>query len=142
MSLALRNDIVDVFRAMDEFFDRPLARKNADPVSLTSSMDEGTYYIRAVAPGFSQENIDVSVNNRVLKISGKIEEQLEDDNMFSSSQRAFQQIYQLPHDAIPDKISADMKNGILVVNIPRWNSGSDDSARQIPIGKSPPALEE
>jgi len=141
MSLALRNDFVDVFRAMDEFFDRPIARKNTDPVSLTSSMDEGTYYIRAVAPGFPQENIDVSVNGRVLKVSGKIEETVEGNNMFSSSQRAFQQIYQLPHDAIPDKISADMKNGILVVNIPRWNSGSEDSARHITIGESPPALE-
>jgi len=142
MTLALRNDFIDMFRAMDEFFERPLTKRVVDPVKLSSSQDDKNYYIRAVAPGFSQENIDISVGDRMLKISGKVEETAEGDNMFSSSQRAFQQTYQLPHDAIPDEITADMQNGILVVNIPRWTTGQDKTARKIPIGESPPALEE
>lgn len=144
MTLAKRNNFSEMFNIIDDFFEGPFApfvRMQEDPVKITSSSDDSNYYIRAVVPGFSQEEVNITVDNKRLIISGKREQTKDNENLFSSSHMSFRQAHLLPQDAIGDNIVADMKNGILVVTIPRWNPSPGQNTKTIPIGNSPPKLE-
>lgn len=144
MKLALRDNFFDIIDGLDHnFFLDPsslgkLSNSKADPIKVIFQEDDKNYYVRAVVPGFSQEEIDITVNNRRINISGKKERVSEGADLFSSSQTSFQQSYHLPTDSVPDNISAEMDNGILVVSIPKWKPDSKSDTRKIPVGKPPP----
>lgn len=75
------------------------------------------------APGFNKDNIDVSVHEGVLEISGKKSEKQEDDDkkrnyMVRESSSSFYRRFALPKHADADNVDAHFEDGVLKVTVP------------------------
>jgi HSP20 family protein len=118
-------------RGMDEIFSRlfnngtDLADSAWNP-SLEVSDGAREVTVRAEIPGVDAENIEVTVSNGYLTISGeKKSEHEEKEKDYYRSERvfgSFRRSIQLPDGADPEKITADHSNGILTVRIPKAES--------------------
>jgi HSP20 family protein len=101
-----------------------------------ASAGEGTYDITIELPGVSSENIDVSVHDGSLTIEGeKRFEREEKGRTYFFSEReygAFQRSFRLPADAQTDKITADFKEGVLTVKVPKVGPAPERS-KQIKV---------
>lgn len=77
--------------------------------------------IRAELPGARPEDVDITVQNRVLTISGKLEEEREEERQgYLVKERrfgTFRRSLQLPQDVDEDQIHARFENGVLEVTI-------------------------
>ena len=98
-----------------------------------ASAEKGSYDITMELPGVSRENIDVSVHDGNLTIKGeKRFEREEKGRTYFFSEReygAFQRSFRLPTDAQTDNITADFKNGVLTVKVPKAGAPPDRSKR-------------
>ncbi len=113
---------------VDDFFESFLDSFNAMPnVSWSPSIDleetKNDYIIHAELPGMNKKDIDISIENDVLTISGEKKErvQTKDSNCLISEIASgnFSRSFRLPSQIDPDKIEAKWENGVLVVKIPK-----------------------
>jgi HSP20 family protein len=85
--------------------------------------DKDNMYVRAELPGMRKEDIDLSLHNGSLSISGerKGEEKLTDAEVYRSERffGRFQRTITLPTLVTTDKIKATYKDGILSVTLPK-----------------------
>lgn len=108
------NDLEDWLKAEHELLRRvPIEIKDAD----------GQLNLRAEVPGFTAENLKVSVDPKFVTIKGETEskeEKKEKDAYYSEwkSNKIFRTI-NLPHRVIPDQAKATVKDGILTITIPK-----------------------
>jgi len=127
---------------MDRFLDLPftgLGRNQfnewAPAVDLYENKDN--VIVRAEIPGMKKENIDVSLHNGALTISGerKVEEKREEGTS-SRSERfvgRFQRTITLPTMVDGTKVKASYKDGILTVTLPK---AEEAKPRQIEVSVS------
>ncbi len=98
-----------------------------------ASAEESSYDITMELPGVSSDNIDVSVHDGNLTVKGeKRFEREEKGRTYFFSEReygAFQRSFRLPADAQADDITADFKNGVLIVKVPKVGPPRDRSKR-------------
>lgn len=91
------------------------------PLEMTETDD--AYKLSAELPGMDADNVEVTVADGVLSITGEKKEEREEkekDYYFSErSYGAFERSLRLPNDAAADKITAQSKNGVLTVTIPK-----------------------
>ena len=100
----------------------PAEVKNFTP-AVNEKVDENGYYLEIDLPGVKKENIDISVNDGVLTISGerKLEKKEEKENYtrIESFFGRFERSFKLPPDADLDNIEAKYEDGVLKIFIPR-----------------------
>lgn len=100
---------------------------------LDISGGEDNYEISIDLPGFAEDDISIEVRANTLIVKGEKEEKNESkDKQYYRMERSigsFQRTLSLPEDASRDDISARMKNGLLVINIPRKALAQDDVKR-------------
>jgi HSP20 family protein len=95
-----------------------------------------SYFITADLPGVRDEDVDVTVQDSYLVVSGSrsAEERKEGDNYYLYERRYgnFSRAFALPENADPDSVEAELKNGVLELKI-----GKRESARprKIPLGQ-------
>ena len=94
------------------------------PVEITES--NGNLNVKADLAGFKPENIEISVKDDTLMISGKTEERSEntDENVVYSdfkSNQFFRQ-FTLPAHVDADHAKAKMKDGMLKITLPKSNT--------------------
>jgi HSP20 family protein len=86
------------------------------------SKDSKMFY-RVALPGIDEKDIDLSVENNVLKIKAerKRPNQVDEGEWYSRSFHygILEQTYTLPQDANPEEVTADFKNGVLEIRVPR-----------------------
>jgi HSP20 family protein len=94
------------------------------------------YFITADVPGVREEDIDVTVQDNYLVISGNrnAEERREGDNFYVYERRYgnFSRAFALPDNADPDSVEAQMKDGVLEVKVAKRESAKP---RKIPLGQ-------
>ena len=77
--------------------------------------------IRAELPGVKPEDVDITVQDGVLTISGKLEEEREDERQgYLVRERrygTFRRSLQLPQDVDEDQINARFEHGVLEITI-------------------------
>jgi len=87
------------------------------------SADDNCYEIALDVPDMSESDISVEVKGDMLLIKGQKEDRREDkDKHFYRIERSygsFQRTLALPDDANADEIKADLKKGVLRLEIPR-----------------------
>jgi HSP20 family protein len=80
------------------------------------------YVLKADLPGLKDEDVEVSLNGKMLTISGKREEEhKEEGEQYYSMERSygsFARSFSLPDSVDGEHVSAELKNGVLTVNIP------------------------
>ena len=117
-----------------DFFDSS-ANKTIPEVNVLENA-EG-YKIEVAAPGLAKNDFKIEVNNNVLTISSEKETKLEDEKEkfirreFSYS--SFKRSFSLPESVNQDKIKANHKDGILMVEIPKRDEAKEKPKREIKI---------
>lgn len=91
--------------------------------AIDLSETEGAFLVEAAVPGLKAEDLNITVENNVLTISGEVrrEEKTKERNYHrvERSYGKFQRSLTLPNTVKFDEISASMKDGVLRVEIPK-----------------------
>jgi HSP20 family protein len=85
--------------------------------------DKENVYVRAELPGMRKEDIDLTLHNGNLSVSGerKTDQELKDAEVYRAERFSgrFQRTISLPAEVAADKIKAQYKDGILNVILPK-----------------------
>jgi HSP20 family protein len=102
---------------------RPVPKVEAFTPAVNERVDEKGYYLEIDLPGVKKENIEISVNDGVLTVSGerKLEKKEEKPNYtrIESFFGRFERAFKLPPDADLDNIEAKYEDGVLKIFIPK-----------------------
>lgn len=119
--LALRrNPWTEVWKDLDGWFDSPITKWS--PAADISENKEAIT-IDMELPGVSSKDVDVSLNDNILTIKGeKIHERKGKEKEFHKLERfqgSFSRSFTIPKSVDVSSISADYKNGVLSINLPK-----------------------
>lgn len=137
---------VNEFRAFDEMFERLFGGPTASaPVVSTLPIDiterENVLLVRAAVPGIAPEELEIQVENNVLTIRGetKVDNAQENDRIYRReiSYGSFSRSLRLPENLNLNEVTADFKNGMVTVSIPRVVE-EKPQPRRIPVRVSEP----
>jgi HSP20 family protein len=99
--------------------------------NITENSNE--YTIKADLPEVKKEDIDVTVSNGVLTLSGerRYEKSSDDEKEHrrETFHGTFQRSFALPDDVDVDAIKADTKDGVLIVHLPKRAEKKPESVR-------------
>lgn len=126
----------------DPFFrlDWPVRQMTTQPASYVPAFNvvekEDGYFFTADLPGIRDEDVDVTVQDNHLIVSGTrhAEERKEGENFFVYERRYgnFSRAFALPDNADADKIEAELHNGVLEVRIAKRESARP---RKVQLGQ-------
>ncbi len=138
--LNMQNELDQMF---ESFFERPFGRESRTdfPFSFSPSVDvaetDKEITVTADLPGLKADEVEISLENRVLTIRGEKNFEKEDEgHHFHRKERsygAFQRDVVLPADVKEDQIEAVFKNGVLEITAPK---AEITSRKRIKINKS------
>lgn len=117
----------EIDRLFDDFPRFPSLRFGAEfsmaLPALEMTETKKAYKLTAELPGLESSDIEVSVEDGMLRIAGeKKTEREEEEKGYRLSERSygsFERLVRLPAAAQADKIKAKCKNGVLTVTIPK-----------------------
>lgn len=118
-------EVVSLRDAMDRLFEDSVITPRG--VAVMPKIDikdkKDSIVVKAELPGMSEEEIDVEISDGVMTISGekKGEEEKEGEGYYyrESHSGSFTRTFSLPQDIKGDKAEAEMKNGVLIITIPK-----------------------
>jgi HSP20 family protein len=116
---------------VDNAFYIPMT-ESISPVRFDYGYDDNNYYIGDL-PGYS-ENIDITIKNRIITISGQREVPLYDKITIINKERKsnkFSRSFKISDIVNEDQISSELKYGILTITIPKCKS----TAKKIEINR-------
>lgn len=104
--------------------------------SLDMKEEKDRYVVRMDIPGADKSNLNVSVDDRLLTVSGQIDEQREShdgDQVLHRERRSgqFQRSVSLPGPVKASGLDAQYENGVLTVTVPKADTGSESKHIQI-----------
>src|SRR5215207_4000842 len=93
--------------------------------------EDGDLVVRAELPGAKLEDVDVSLQDRILTISGTRKGVAEDDDYYVQElpYGEFRFSVMVPEGVDPDSIKARLENGVLEVVLPRMASGTQPTKK-------------
>lgn len=135
-------ELEDVASRLNRMFGSSLQTRNSDltipdwnPTVDVSETAEN-YLIQAELPQVKKEDIKVTVDKGVLRLSGERKQEREDNNKryhrVERSYGSFMRSFTLPEDVDPEHIQADIKDGVLSIKLTKVAPKAAPS-RQIPI---------
>jgi HSP20 family protein len=122
--------LTDLRDEIDRLFEMPLAEMTRGSQLLSGWTpaldlyeDKDNLYVRFELPGMKKEDIDLSLHDDSLSISGerKTEEKFHDAEVYRAERffGRFQRTVTLPVPVAADKIKAQYQDGILRVTLPK-----------------------
>jgi HSP20 family protein len=110
------------------------AREWAPPVDVTEK--DGEYVIKAELPEVRKEDVNVTVHDGVLTLSGeRRQEQREENERMHRVERfygSFARRFALPENADEQGIRAECRDGVIVIHVPKQKQ-VEQQPRQIQI---------
>jgi HSP20 family protein len=125
-----RRELLSLGESLDRFFDdRFVGPRTVWAMPTLSSVfpvdvyrEDGNLVIKAEVPGVTSEELDISVKDNVLTISGmtRAEAEIKEENYVRRERRygSFSRSLALPVEAEGDKAEAAFEDGVLTVTIP------------------------
>ena len=116
---------------IDRLFDAPLAEFTRSTQQFAGGWlpavdlyeDKDNIVVKAELPGMSKEQIEISLHEGVLTLSGErqTEEKFKNAEVYRSEcfEGRFQRTVSLPSPVQADKVSASYKDGILTITLPK-----------------------
>jgi HSP20 family protein len=102
--------------------DSRLSKWNRYPTVDIYDNDENIV-IKAELPGIDKKDIVIDVKDGVLTLKGErsFDNEVKEEKYYCRERTfgKFERVFRLPADVDPEKISADYKDGILKINIPK-----------------------
>ncbi len=124
----------DVDRMFDEVFSRPQFHVAAGGPEADFYETENDFVLEMDLPGFTQEDVDVTVEKGVLSISGeRTVEREEGQGTYHLRERSwgkFSRSFSIPHTIDGDRVKAEFAKGVLMVTLPK---APEAKARKIEI---------
>ncbi len=132
--------------AMDRLFDQGMGRmgpaRGEELESRTLGIDvvetNEDYVVRAAVPGVKPEDVDITINDDVLTISGGFEEKHEEKEQQYIRQELhygqFHRSLKLPPTVEADKANAKFENGMLELHLPKRPEARARSLKITPQG--------
>ena len=120
----------EVNRLFDEMFSnlgsitsrRQRTQQSQWAPALDVVQDDGDLLIRAELPGVKREDVEITLHERVLTISGERRaEELREGSGYHVRERrhgSFRRSLVLPHDVEEGQVSAQFEDGVLEVRVP------------------------
>ncbi|HOJ67708.1 MAG TPA: Hsp20/alpha crystallin family protein [Candidatus Hydrogenedentes bacterium] len=124
-----------LYREMEQLFDqvnpvrRIFGRITDGPLSASYPLmnvgeDKDNVYVEVLAPGLNPESIEVTVLNDQLRIAGEkapLKTDIKPEAFYRCERGSgrFVRTLTLPVEVESDKVTADYKNGILLVTLPK-----------------------
>lgn len=116
-------EILRLQQEMNRLFSSAGQSASIDYPAINVWEKDGAAVVTAELPGMNIENIDISVTDNVLTISGtKKAQELKDGEIFLRQERipgSFQRSVQLPFRIASAKVDAKYEKGVLIVTLPR-----------------------
>jgi HSP20 family protein len=126
-------ELEDMEKRLSTIFGRPLVSGNGESkeaISVTQwsplvdiTEDDKEYLVKAEIPEMKKEDIKINVHDDVLTLSGERKYEKEDKGKkYHRVERAygsFLRSFTLPEDADGSKISAEYKDGMLKLHLPK-----------------------
>jgi HSP20 family protein len=111
----------EIGKELDDWFKAESEILLPVPVDITETAEQ--FNVRAAIPGFKPEEIEVSVKDKLLILSGKTEmrEKKEGENTVYSEWRSNRFFRQLPlsSEVNAEKVEATLKDGVLMLTLPK-----------------------
>lgn len=137
--------LFDVSREMDRVlnaFQAPLPGHETEtvwswPAEVVETSDDIRFTLEA--PGFKPENLDITVEDNVLTVSGerKLEREAKEEHgeyrVFERRYGRFERSFVLPRNVKTQDVKADYEHGLLRITLPKTETSK---ARKIPIGSA------
>jgi len=121
-------DVTTFRQAMDRFFDEELrpfgfATVSGPALPLDVTHDADSLTIEAALPGIRPDDVDITVENGTLTISGRTQDERSADEgsyLVQEIRRgSFSRSMTLPQGLEPDKAEATFEHGLLKLRIPK-----------------------
>ena len=122
--------LADLRNEIDRLFDSPLSELTRTSQLLSGWTpaldvyeDKDSFIVKAELPGMKKEDIEVSLHDGSLSISGerKTESKREDSEVYRAERffGRFQRTVSLPTTVAADKVKAAYTDGILTITLPK-----------------------
>jgi HSP20 family protein len=110
-------------RLHDHFFSGRGLAKQAFQVAVDIREEDDAFYVDAEVPGLAAADVKVDIEKNVLTLSGerKVEKE-ETEGTFRRVERqygSFTRSFTLPETVDTENISADLKEGVLALRLPK-----------------------
>lgn len=111
--------------SMDRLMRRMVGEGGAVPVWPAADVYEsnGEFVYELEVPGYDEKDLAIEVRDHTLSIKGeKAERKEEKEKTFYLNERlakTFERRFELPPEAITDKVAAEFRQGVLVVHAPK-----------------------
>ena len=125
-------DLEEMEQRLSTYLGRPAVRTEAGKEAMTVAEwsplvditeDDKEYVIKADLPDVKKEDVKLTVQNDVMSISGERKYEKEDKGKkYHRVERAygnFMRSFTVPEDADGSKVSAEYKDGVLNVHLPK-----------------------
>ncbi|HVG70856.1 MAG TPA: Hsp20/alpha crystallin family protein [Gemmatimonadaceae bacterium] len=122
-------DLLAIQQRLDRFAPGPSGWTPA--VDILETADQ--YIVMAEVPGMSRDELDISVHEGRLTISGERRERTSQCEQYHRVERghgSFSRTFHLPVPMDSERITADLRDGVLTVTCPKAANGS---ARRIQV---------
>lgn len=103
-------------RMMDSFFGS--TGRRFPPVDIRE--DKKSYTIECALAGYTADDVNIYVENHVLRISGKASQEKAEGRRYLVRERSpmdFERSFTMPEDADEEGLEAGFRNGILTIEI-------------------------
>lgn len=105
--------------------------------TINTREGEFAYHVEVDLPGIKKDDINISIEDNRLTISGerKLKDEVKEENYYKieSSYGSFSRSFSLPEEVDVENIHAESKDGVLEVTIPKLENASVDKVKKISI---------
>lgn len=122
----------------NDMFNRDFSETNTTLPSVNIKETEDKFGVEVAVPGFNKKDFNIELNNNELTISSEKKEENEHNNGERYTRRefsyqSFRRTFTLPNTVDGEKISAQYKDGVLHVDIPKREEAKPKPPKQIAI---------
>lgn len=115
-----RENLLDDFFKSDRFFTP--SREIWYPV-VDVTEDDDAYHVHMELPGLAKEDVKISFKDDVLLVNGEKKSEQKDEkknyHYYERRYGKFQRAFRINSDVIEDKIDANFKDGVLMIDLPK-----------------------